>query len=302
MSPVAVRWRVDPAPEQEAVAGALVPFAEGSEHLAAVRRLCASGPARVVPDEVFLHLHAYEILERVRAAGLRAEHTVLVPFWPEALFAAAGVTAHAARELESLLPSAAGGVCVVRPRQDLEREARRVLGALRFDADAYRIELVAAARRRGWEVAGAGEAAPAPGPDDGRPATASALLLRCGKLLLERRPDHARVYAGMWDTPGGHLEPGETPAQALARELKEELGIEPWFPGPTLVQDDVDPTSGREYRHHVFLVRAWGGEPRPQAARRLLWVPVTECPWLHRLNPLVREALVRFAEAGEALL
>ena len=66
-------------------------------------------------------------------------------------------------------------------------------------------------------------------PDATEPerATACGLLLREGRLLLERRPATARVYPGLWDTPGGHLEPGEAPEAAFLREMGEELGIRP---------------------------------------------------------------------------
>ncbi|RZA12477.1 MAG: NUDIX domain-containing protein, partial [Lysobacteraceae bacterium] len=46
-----------------------------------------------------------------------------------------------------------------------------------------------------------------------------------GRVLLARRPE-GRDLAGLWEFPGGKVEPGETPANALARELREELGIE----------------------------------------------------------------------------
>ena len=51
------------------------------------------------------------------------------------------------------------------------------------------------------------------------------VILRSGAVFLARRgPGHK--HAGQWEFPGGHIEEGETPAAALARELKEELGIE----------------------------------------------------------------------------
>lgn len=54
---------------------------------------------------------------------------------------------------------------------------------------------------------------------------AAGAIEREGKLLLCRRPMH-KARGGLWEFPGGKLEPGETSAQALERELREELGIE----------------------------------------------------------------------------
>ena len=54
---------------------------------------------------------------------------------------------------------------------------------------------------------------------------AAALVDRDGRLLVQQRPEGGAM-AGLWEFPGGKLEPGETPEQALIRELKEELGID----------------------------------------------------------------------------
>lgn len=59
-----------------------------------------------------------------------------------------------------------------------------------------------------------------------------------GRLLACRRPDNKHL-AGKWEFPGGKLEPGESPADALVRELREELGItvEPGAPLTAVVHD-----------------------------------------------------------------
>ena len=56
---------------------------------------------------------------------------------------------------------------------------------------------------------------------------ACALLVRAGRLLLGLRAPERRLYPSRWDVLGGRVEPGETLAQALSRELGEELGIDP---------------------------------------------------------------------------
>ena len=48
-----------------------------------------------------------------------------------------------------------------------------------------------------------------------------------GRVLIAQRPE-GKAMAGLWEFPGGKIEPGEKPEVALVRELKEELGIETW--------------------------------------------------------------------------
>jgi 8-oxo-dGTP diphosphatase len=55
--------------------------------------------------------------------------------------------------------------------------------------------------------------------------SAVALIDRDGRVLLAQRPA-GKSMAGLWEFPGGKVEPGETPEVALIRELQEELGIE----------------------------------------------------------------------------
>jgi 8-oxo-dGTP diphosphatase len=54
---------------------------------------------------------------------------------------------------------------------------------------------------------------------------AAALVDTDGRVLIAQRPE-GKQLAGLWEFPGGKIEPGETPEAALIRELKEELGIE----------------------------------------------------------------------------
>ena len=91
--------------------------------------------------------------------------------------------------------------------------------------------------------------------------TSTALVVRTGRVLLGRRTSTIR-FAGMWDAFGGHIETGESPRDALDRELREELGIRVTRPEFLEVYEDIDPTSGETFRHHLFLVTAWDGEPR----------------------------------------
>ena len=76
---------------------------------------------------------------------------------------------------------------------------------------------------------------------------AAALITRDSKVLVcQRRRDD--THALQWEFPGGKVEPGESPAQALARELKEELGID------AIVGKEIFRTSHRYRDYHVELV------------------------------------------------
>jgi len=66
----------------------------------------------------------------------------------------------------------------------------------------------------------------------------------------------------MWDAFGGHLVPCEEPSTALMRELEEELGIRVSDPRFLEIYEDIDPTSKDVFRHYLFLVTRWEGEPR----------------------------------------
>lgn len=98
---------------------------------------------------------------------------------------------------------------------------------------------------------------------------AGVLLDPAGRVLLAQRPP-GKHLAGAWEFPGGKLEPGETPQDGLARELREELAIEigpgepltrvPWAYGPKRLLLDA------------WLLRQWTGEPQALEHTALQWV------------------------------
>jgi 8-oxo-dGTP diphosphatase len=104
---------------------------------------------------------------------------------------------------------------------------------------------------------------------------AAALVGADGRFLLQRRPE-GRPMAGLWEFPGGKVEPGERPEAALARELGEELGIavrdEGLFPFAFASADN----GGRAMLLLLYLCRAWHGEPRALHADALRWVTAAE--------------------------
>lgn len=145
---------IDPSGWWEGGDGRKDLFPTGGEFMAAVgglqrdTRLLGS-----LPDQLFLELYAYEMLERAReAVDTDSESAFLVPLWPACLFWASDIRAHPWREIESLLPGFAPVVVVDCPEAVVERTANRVLGVPRIDAARYRQRLVALAARDGWEV------------------------------------------------------------------------------------------------------------------------------------------------------
>ena len=115
------------------------------------------------------------------------------------------------------------------------------------------------------------EAAPQIG---GKPlllVAACALVDTDSRVLLARRPEGKKM-AGLWEFPGGKLQPGETPEQAVIRELREELGID-------VTQACLAPFAfaSHDYeRFHLlmplFLCRRWAGTPTGQEGQALAWV------------------------------
>jgi len=117
---------------------------DDSEYVRAIERLflTSAGSAwQNIPDEVILHLYSYEILERMcdtkSAADPAQEEILVLPFWPVCMFHAAGIEVSAAREIEEMFVTVSSTCYARRSRSAIEAEARRVLGALRFDPRDY---------------------------------------------------------------------------------------------------------------------------------------------------------------------
>ncbi len=97
-----------------------------------------------------------------------------------------------------------------------------------------------------------------------RVEAAIALIFRDGRWFLQRRDPASLVLPGLWEFPGGKLELGEAPVQALRRELREELGWEPDRVGPLPTRVDGD--GRRELRLHPFRC-----EGPPRLGTALAW-------------------------------
>ncbi len=116
-----------------------------------------------------------------------------------------------------------------------------------------------------------------------------ALCLRdpAGRILAQRRPAN-RSWAGFWEFPGGKVQPGETKPAALAREIREELGIR---------IEGVEPLSHRIYRAPGFAValdfftaQSFVGTPTGREGQDIAWLTPQELalrPWLPADRPIV---------------
>ena len=107
--------------------------------------------------------------------------------------------------------------------------------------------------------------------------SAVALIDRDGRVLLAQRPK-GRSMAGLWEFPGGKIEPGETPEKALIRELNEELGInteQSCLAPLSFVSHSYDKTKAGAPFHLLMLLyvcRRWQGNPLPIEGGKLKWV------------------------------
>lgn len=100
---------------------------------------------------------------------------------------------------------------------------------------------------------------------------AVALIDADNRVMIARRPP-GKAMAGLWEFPGGKVHDGETPEQALARELAEELGIDT---APACLA----PFTFASHRYPdfhllmpLYLCRKWRGEVRPREGQEIKWV------------------------------
>lgn len=101
--------------------------------------------------------------------------------------------------------------------------------------------------------------------------TAVALIDVDGRVLLAQRPAD-KPMGGLWEFPGGKIEPGETPESALIRELTEELAID-------TAESCLAPLTFASHSYEtfhlimtLFVCRKWKGQPQPVEGGQLRWV------------------------------
>ncbi len=123
----------------------------------------------------------------------------------------------------------------------------------------------------------------------------AALIHRAGRILICRRTAQ-QAHALKWEFPGGKVEPGESPAQALGRELREELAVD------ARIGDEVERYEftypGKPPILLIFYnVADFDGEPRNCVFEEMRWVAPHELPRFDFLEGDV-EFVKRLATAG----
>ena len=104
--------------------------------------------------------------------------------------------------------------------------------------------------------------------------SAVALVDIDGRVLLAQRPD-GKSMAGMWEFPGGKVDPGETPEAALIRELQEELGIDTWASCLAPLTFASHAYADFHLLMPLFACRKWEGTPQGREGQTLKWVRTT---------------------------
>lgn len=100
---------------------------------------------------------------------------------------------------------------------------------------------------------------------------ACALIDADHRVLLARRPE-GKAMAGLWEFPGGKVEPSETPEACVIRELEEELGLD-------VTQNCLAPLTFASHSYDgfhllmpLYACRVWSGIPKPREGQKLKWV------------------------------
>lgn len=95
------------------------------------------------------------------------------------------------------------------------------------------------------------------------------------RVLIAQRPE-GKALAGLWEFPGGKLEPGERPEAALIRELDEEIGI-------TVREACLAPLTFASHAYHdfhllmpLYICRRWEGDVIAREGQKLAWVRVNK--------------------------
>ena len=131
---------------------------------------------------------------------------------------------------------------------------------------------------------------------------AAAIVIQDGKVLLCHRHPTRQWYPDVWDLPGGHIESGEHPSAAVARELQEELGIRV-DPAHAVELQTLTPTS--DLTISIWLVTKWTGEVSNRAPLEhdeLGWFSLAEVSQLKLASTEIMALLVRVTEKSQVTI
>jgi len=104
---------------------------------------------------------------------------------------------------------------------------------------------------------------------------ACALVDPDGRVLLAQRPE-GKAMAGLWEFPGGKIEPDETPEACLIRELREELGVDTWASCLAPLTFASHDYGDFHLLMPVFVCRKWTGTARGLEGQAVAWARVAQ--------------------------
>jgi 8-oxo-dGTP diphosphatase len=126
----------------------------------------------------------------------------------------------------------------------------------------------------------------------------AAAMIEDGRVLVQQRPEGTSL-AGLWEFPGGKIEPGESPEAALARELDEELGVAVDPAALVPLTFASEPLADRHLLLLLYRLDRWEGEPEARHASALAWadmaalrdlpMPPADLPFLEVLATLLAD-------------
>ncbi len=124
----------------------------------------------------------------------------------------------------------------------------------------------------------------------------SALLIQSPKgILVERRPETALRYRGLWDIPGEQLrQSDQTPSDAIARKIKGLASCQNLLPTFLTSFDDLDISTGKILRHHLFFVRVDEISPDLHYEGDVKWIPLAGAGSSHPLSHAAVRSLASF--------
>jgi len=125
------------------------------------------------------------------------------------------------------------------------------------------------------------------------PVVAGALIDREGRWLMHQRP-LGKMYAGLWEFPGGKVEPSEKPVDSLVRELAEELGItvRPSACRAALLAQQEPRAGVCQIVLMLYIISDWAGTPQALEGGQVAWFTPAEA-LMREMPPMDRDLALR---------